>query len=141
MILVFRVFTDFCRPAILSIRYLNLSYSSSSYTIASSSWSSWSWRFTFSISSCEYHFPMLLSRRVGLFPASYGVVFFNLYMLNSFSSPSVLLSFLFLMATVHSSVPSLLSFSFSFVLFPCFLSFLSVIVALELKYSSIYIAS
>ena len=61
-------------------------------------------------------------------------------MLNSLSSTSVLLPF-FWMATVHSSVPSLLSFSFSFALLPCLLSFLYVMVALELKSSSRSIAS
>ena len=94
-----------------------------------------------SVSSCEYHLPISLSRRMGLFSALSEVILLNSSILNYFSSPSMLLSFLFLMATVHSSVPSLLSFYFSFVLLRCFLSFFSVIVNLGLKSSSRSIAS
>ena len=62
---------------ILLIICLHLSSSSSSDTFASSSWSSWSWRLTLSISSCKFHLPMSLIRRMGLFYAASEVIFSN----------------------------------------------------------------
>ena len=68
-------------------------------------------------------------------------------MSNYFSFPSVLLLFcrvlflLFLMDIMHSAIPSLLSFSLSFALLPCFLYFFSVMVVLGLKYSPRSIAT
>ena len=67
--------TELCRPEILSIIYLHFSGSSSSYTFSSYSWYSWSWRFILSISSCEFHFPIPLSRRMGLLSASSDIIF------------------------------------------------------------------
>ena len=91
MILAFRVFTEFCRPAILPISYFHLFSSSSSYTVTSSICSPWSWVLNLYISSCSYRLPMLLIRPMGLFFASSEGILLNLYMLKYLYFPSVLL--------------------------------------------------